>query len=289
MTYGFQSGGRESRPRYFDAVELSIRDDLLFVDGARVPYRETPNRSGEISPRFLVMHYTAGASFESSVAWLRNPLALASAHLVIARDGRIAQLAPFRVKTWHAGPSFWRGVTGLNAHSIGIELDNAGVLTRHGDAWRSAFGTGIPAADAVELRHKQQPQAAGWQIYPAAQLETAALVAAALCRAYSLVDVAGHDDIAPGRKLDPGPAFPMSSFRARVLGRASDDLADLRTTAVLRIRRGPGTEYPEQPGSPLAAGAALRLLDEDGVWYRVDVLDERDLTGWVHSRFVTPA
>lgn len=270
-------------------MEPSIEDDFLLVDGARVPYLETPNRGGPIAPRFLVMHYTAGASFESSVAWLRNPLARASAHLVIARDGRIAQLAPFRVKTWHAGPSFWRGVTGLNAHAIGIELDNAGVLVRHGSAWRSAFGAEIPSADAVELRHRQQSQVSGWQIYPAVQLETAALVAAALCRAYSLSDVAGHDDIAPGRKLDPGPAFPMAGFRARALGRAGDDLTDLRTTAVLRIRRGPGTEYPEQPGSPLAAGAALRLLDEDGVWYRVDVLDERDLTGWVHSRFVTPA
>lgn len=266
-------------------MEFSVRDHLLFLDGWRVPYLETPNRGGLLAPRFLVMHYTAGASFESSIAWLRNPAALASAHLVIARDGRIAQLAPFSVRTWHAGPSFWRGVSGLNSCAIGIELDNAGRLTRAGGEWRTAFGAAVPAEDVAELRHRHESETAGWQKFQDAQLAAALEVAAALCRAYGLTEVLGHDDIAPGRKLDPGPAFPMAEFRRRVLG-ATAKRRELRTTVALRIRSGPGTGYPEVAGSPLAAGAALEALEEEGEWIRVTVRGEP--AGWVCGRFVAP-
>ena len=71
------------------------------------------------------MHYTAGASAESSIDWLTNPDARASAHVLIARDGGITQLVPFDRRAWHAGRSRWKDRTGLNGWSFGIELDNA--------------------------------------------------------------------------------------------------------------------------------------------------------------------
>jgi N-acetylmuramoyl-L-alanine amidase len=40
-----------------------------------------------------------------------------------------------------------------------------------------------------------------------------------LCQTYGIAEIAGHDDIAPTRKRDPGPAFAMDSFVSRVLGR----------------------------------------------------------------------
>ena len=55
-----------------------------------VPYTESRNRGGILSPRFLVIHYTAGASAASSIAHLTKKGAGASAHLVIGRDGKIA-------------------------------------------------------------------------------------------------------------------------------------------------------------------------------------------------------
>jgi N-acetyl-anhydromuramoyl-L-alanine amidase len=98
-----------------------------------------------------------------------------SSHVLIARDGAMTQYVPFGRRAWHAGPSWWRGREGCNDFSIGIELEGADELP-----------------------------------YDDRQYEALASLVAALQRAYpTLADgwIAGHSDIAPGRKTDPGPAF----------------------------------------------------------------------------------
>lgn len=270
------------------------RNRLIADDGNPVPYIETPNHGGAMIPELLVMHYTAGSSAESSVAWLCNPAARASAHLVIARDGAITQLAPFNRTTWHAGVSQWGGRSGVNAFSIGIELDNAGRLERSGQHWRSPLSRRTYADDDVVVaRHRNDPPeapACGWHDYSAAQIDAALAAGLALCNKYALKDVVGHEDIAPGRKFDPGPAFPLASFRARLLGRADDDVEHYVTTAELNVRSGPGTDYAVLPGSPLPAGTNVALIEQRGLWWRVDVLDPAngvmDLLGWCHSRYL---
>ncbi len=110
--------------------------------GDKVTYRDTPNRGGALAPRYLVFHYTAGRSVESSVESLctKKPSGNASAHIVLGRDGAIVQLAPFNVVTWHAGQSEWNGLVGLNSASIGIEMDNAGPMNRVGAGYVAWFG-----------------------------------------------------------------------------------------------------------------------------------------------------
>ena len=104
-----------------------------------------------------------------------------SSHLVIRRDGGITQYVPFSARAWHAGQSVYQGRTACNDFSVGIELEGTDTT---------------PYAD---------PQ------YP-----VLATVVSALCRAYprlSLARIAGHSDIAPGRKSDPGPAFDWERAR----------------------------------------------------------------------------
>lgn len=98
-----------------------------------------------------------------------------SAHLLIRRDGALIQFVPFGRRAWHAGPSSFRGRSCCNDFSIGIEVEGEDE---------------VPYAEAqyVEL----------------------ARVIEALLEAYPALDtrlIAGHCDIAPGRKTDPGPAF----------------------------------------------------------------------------------
>ena len=68
------------------------RHRLIQDDGTPYPFAATPNMGGQLVHDFLVLHYTSGRSARSSVNWLTNRDARASAHLVIGRDGDITQL-----------------------------------------------------------------------------------------------------------------------------------------------------------------------------------------------------
>lgn len=193
---------------------------LLGPDGEPVKTLSSPNQSARNDRRYLVIHYTAGTTLNGAVSWFMNPAAKASAHLIIARDGSVVQMVPFSRRAWHAGVSAWEDLTALNGHSIGIELVNAGKLRRSVDGWVNWAGRVIADAEVAQATHRLESVEAGWQSYTEAQIQTLLDVAVALHARYQFADVLGHDDIAPERKLDPGPLFPMQSVRARLLGRA---------------------------------------------------------------------
>ncbi len=271
-----------------------VNHRLYNDDDTPVPYRSTPNHGSEIKDlKYLVMHYTAGPSAEHSINWLVNPLAKASAHLVIGRDGSVTQIVPFNTVAWHAGSSSWQGIKGLNNYSIGIELDNAGPLEKSGDSWRAWFGTDYPAEQVIEAVHKNETYMRAWQLYTPEQLYVALEISALLVHTYKLEDILGHDDIAPGRKSDPGPAFPMDTFRSRIFGRSDDepDSETYETTANLNIRVGPGSAFQTLSVSPLPKGTRLQATgEENGVWKEVDVVGEvkgsSDVRGWVHRGYI---
>ncbi|WP_421723030.1 N-acetylmuramoyl-L-alanine amidase [Bauldia sp.] len=201
-------------------MAYSLRDHFLHDDDDPVQFIETPNQSSGITPTYLIMHYTAGTSLSGATSWFANPEARASAHLTIDKDGKVVQMVRFNRKAWHAGRSAWAGLSSLNAHSIGIELVNAGKLRRRGDGkWVNWANNAIPNNRVAEATHKDETSSAGWELFPDKQVETAIEIAIALRDRYNFVDVLGHDDVSPGRKVDPGPLFPMISFKSRVLGR----------------------------------------------------------------------
>lgn len=149
-----------------------VIDHLLYKDGVQVEYRESPNHSGVIEPRLIVIHYTGDNSLEGALSWLCAGQSGVSAHLVIAKDGTAYQLLPFNANAWHAGRSSYNGERYVNSFSVGIE--NVGI----GDFW------------------------------PDEQVEANRGIVAALYAAYPIVDTVGHEDVAPGRKTDPGPNYP---------------------------------------------------------------------------------
>jgi N-acetyl-anhydromuramoyl-L-alanine amidase len=101
-----------------------------------------------------------------------------SAHFLIGRDGALTQFVSCLRRAWHAGTSSWRGRPHCNDFSIGVELEGTDEL---------AYETG--------------------------QYRVLARLTRVLCRHYPISDFAGHHDIAPGRKTDPGPAFDWARFR----------------------------------------------------------------------------
>ena len=107
-----------------------------------------------------------------------------SAHLFIRRSGEIIQFVPFNKRAWHAGVSAYEGREQCNDFSIGIELEGTDELP-----------------------------------YEPIQYQMLADVTSALIKHYpkmNLERMAGHCDIAPGRKTDPGDAFDWSLFKKQI-------------------------------------------------------------------------
>jgi N-acetylmuramoyl-L-alanine amidase len=152
-----------------------VKNGFLLKDGKLVSYRESANYGRTIKPRIIVIHYTGSNSLEGALSWLASPKSGVSAHLVIAKNGTVYQMVPFDVAAWHAGSSSYEGKSHVNAFSIGIEC--VGI----GDAW------------------------------PKAQVDAIHDVVAAIGEAYDIEDIVGHSDVAPGRKVDPGPNFPWDA------------------------------------------------------------------------------
>ena len=270
---------------------MKITNNLLFDDNnQQVDFKATPNKGGKLNPQYLVMHYTAATQARGSISWFLNKDAKASAHLLIDRDGTITQFAPFDVVTWHAGASEWNGLVGMNKFAVGIELVNGGRLSRSGSAWIcSVDKKSVPESDVITAKHKNESSESGWQTYTEVQFQTAVEVGALLIKTYNLKDVVGHEDIAPHRKSDPGPAFPMSSFRSRVMGRKDNELIVFITTTEVNIREGAGTQFKTLT-DPLPKKTRVQILKRDGNWSFVEVLEPvngiNDLEGWIFSKFL---
>ncbi|HET8849756.1 MAG TPA: 1,6-anhydro-N-acetylmuramyl-L-alanine amidase AmpD [Marinobacter sp.] len=103
-----------------------------------------------------------------------------SAHALIRRDGSVVQFVSCLDRAWHAGRSCFQGQEECNDFSIGIELEGADDMP-----------------------------------YTAEQYDTLASLATWITLAWPAINrdrVAGHCDIAPGRKTDPGESFDWSLF-----------------------------------------------------------------------------
>lgn len=191
-----------------------------FFEDERIPIVSTPNMGGffpEGLPDTIVLHYTAGSTADSAIRTFVNPSNSVSAHMIVDRDGSVSQLVPFNRIAWHAGRSRFGDRSGLNAYSIGIEMVNAGRLEKGGSDYVSWFGKKIPEEEVIEAVHQNEHKLSYWQRFTRQQLNTVYGLCLMLIDVYPIKYIVGHDEIAPGRKIDPGPAFPMDQFREKLL------------------------------------------------------------------------
>lgn len=170
-------------------------------------------------PELIVLHYTGMADTDRACARLCDPEAQVSAHWLIYEDGRAKALVPEDRRAWHAGAGSWQGRDDVNSRSIGIEIANPG---------DRPFP--MPQMDAVAglLRDIMDR----WRIGPEG--------------------VIGHSDMAPDRKIDPGPRFDWHRLAreglALAAGRGDDVFLDASLTRI---------GYP--PADPDTRLAAFRL------------------------------
>ena len=147
-------------------------------------YLRSPNQSGAIRPRFIIIHDSCG-SHDGTKSWILQSKSQVSYHYLIAKDGSRIQFVYDTRRAWHAGKSSWQGLRGLNSHSVGVAF------------WGDT--------------HERTPNDI--------EIDSCAHKVAYLMRKFSIgIDgVLTHAQISPGRKTDTSPAT-----MARVLARITE-------------------------------------------------------------------
>ena len=183
----------------FDADSAVDRDTGLLRRARQVPSPNFDDRPAGTIADLIVVH---GISLPPGIyggAWIdrlftnalppeEHPYFAAvatlkvSSHVLVRRDGELVQYVPFHKRAWHAGQSNYRGRERCNDFSIGIELE----------------GSDTEAYEPVQYR----------------ALAETILTLCDTYRELSIERVAGHSDIAPGRKTDPGIAFDWPRLHA---------------------------------------------------------------------------
>lgn len=181
---------------------------------------QKPMQGGGIMPvrRAVVIHFTEGATAQSSIDYWREPAQKKKdlgAHIIIERTGEVFQCRPFNKTISHAGKSKWvdpktgKEYTSCNGFTIGIELANAGSnpkVIKTASKLPGYVGT-------LMAEHRNGGPVKEWERFPTPQFIACINVVKQLVERYNLDDITGHDCIAPSRKEDPGPAFPMEDLR----------------------------------------------------------------------------
>ncbi len=194
---------------------------------------ESENQDSRVA--VVVLHFTVSDFGDSLHVLTERTSRPVSSHYLIPEPGdasyadeklKVYQLVDEERRAWHAGVGSWRGMTKLNNLSVGIEIVNQAHCHE--------------AADASE------PGAADWApericFYPDFADEQMALVVETVEGILSRhpevkpTHVIAHSDLAPQRKIDPGPRFPWQRLYKLGIGAWYDDETVIRYWEQFRI------------------------------------------------------
>jgi N-acetylmuramoyl-L-alanine amidase len=137
----------------------------------------------------IVLHYTGMQTAQAAIDRLRDPEARVSSHYVVEEDGTVWRLVPEERRAFHAGVSYWRGRTELNASSIGIEIVNPG------HEW-------------------------GYRPFPVLQMSVVCDLCLSILSRHRIPprNIVAHSDVAPDRKQDPGELFDWEGLARNGVG-----------------------------------------------------------------------
>lgn len=232
---------------------------LFLILSACTSLRGTPSANYNSRVSIVVIHHTT-ANFADSLRILTVPSSnsVSSHYLIPEPDDKsygksrvqTYELVPESQRAWHAGTSYWAGKSGLNDQSIGIELVN--------QTWCHSSGMEVDPYTGNPDRICFYPDFADSQIALLVDLLDDILERHPDVKPTNII---GHADIAPDRKIDPGPRFPWQRLAVLGYGAWFDDETVIRYWEQFRVQ-------------PLPLVNVQRALDAYG--YGVEITGEED-------------
>ena len=174
---GWLTACHHCRSPNFNQRPLGQAISLLVIHNISLP-------PGQFGGRHIKDFFCNQLTIDADPSFIDIARLQVSAHLLINRSGDMTQFVSFKDRAWHAGPSSFRGRHRCNDYSIGIELEGTDI---------------IPYTDI--------------------QYDTLIKITKWLMVTYPFITeqrIVGHNDIAPGRKTDPGPVFDWQHYRQNI-------------------------------------------------------------------------
>lgn len=246
---------------------LTILCAAILVGCTSLRTIDVPSANHNSRVQYLVLHFTSEHYAESLRLLTQRTDSPVSVHYLVPEPGddtydrrslEIFRLVPEHRRAWHAGKSYWAGADSLNDTSVGIEIVN-----------RSACVDNDPETETPI----PEDQTCTFLDFPDEQIELVIKLARDILERnpdIDPVDVIGHGDIAPARRVDPGPRFPWKRLYENGIGAWPDD------EIVMKYRRLLKTD-------PADMNRVQRALQAYG--YEIETTGEND----VQTRFVLRA
>ena len=152
---------------------------------------KSPNfnkRKNNQKPKYIILHYTAMANYFEAIEHLCMSNNKVSSHFLIDKKGNTYSLVDLKDRAWHAGNSYWKGLSDINSSSIGIEIDNSGHYKKFEKYRINQIKSLIKLIKKLKIKYN-----------------------------ISIHNILGHSDIAPFRKNDPGEKFPWHLLKKEKL------------------------------------------------------------------------
>ncbi|WP_316885966.1 1,6-anhydro-N-acetylmuramyl-L-alanine amidase AmpD [Ralstonia flatus] len=173
---GWVDGARRHPSPNIDARPAGMPIDLIVLHNISLPPAQS---AADFGTDHVLDFFTNTLDCDAHPYFDQLRSVRVSAHFFIRRTGECVQFASCDARAWHAGASDFFGRTRCNDFSVGIEIEGTDDLP-----------------------------------FTPEQYATTASLVRAICAAYPIAAIAGHSDIAPGRKTDPGPHFDWAHLRA---------------------------------------------------------------------------
>ena len=185
-----------------------------------------PDRNGIMpagKPKGVVLHYTLSYNLGGTVDYFKKNFV--DVHFVVGHDGTVVQMVEGNRAAAHAGQSSWKGLTSLNDKFIGIEIVSIGPLVHDGKGHLDDYNLQKKRKGQSfkywtgPVRAKQVNGYTYWEPFTEAQENSAFAICRWAMQTYGITPdfVAGHDEVSPGRKFDPGGCLSMGMDKFREL------------------------------------------------------------------------
>jgi N-acetylmuramoyl-L-alanine amidase len=263
---------------------MKVTDDQRFaLDAGEVfnyRFETSPNFKPGLIPQQILIYATQRKDVQSQVNKFKT--GVNSAHLIIGKDGReIVQMVGFDKIAFHNQT--------FNKTALAIRLDSPGALTNSRNRFDSV--SNFDPSQILISTPVRGTTSRPWLIYPKTQLDALLVVLQALLEKYpSIESILANDEAVQG-EIDPGPTFPRTLFREKLItGRGTLDTLE-ETNQQVTLRAGPSLQFRTLHPHTLPKGTQVSIINQEGDWLLIEALEEIEgnawIVGWVQEQFVS--